>query len=77
MFLNLRKTPRIPTVVDTGMPPEMLNQEAYQVSEKSKMRIVISMSAAKYFEMIGCPITTANMHWSVLKNFDEQFNATK
>ena len=59
------------------MPPVILYQEACQILAKLKMRIVIAMSAAKYFEIIGCPLTTANMQWSVLKKFDEQLNAIK
>ena len=43
VFLNLRKTPRIPSVISAGMPPVMLNQEAYQILAESKIRIVIAI----------------------------------
>ena len=75
VFSNLRKPARIPTQI---MVQQMIaKKEKFQLSSKSKTRIMILMLAAKYYEIISHPLTPDNMHWTVLKNFDEQWVALK
>ena len=75
VFSNLRKPARIPTQI---MGQQMMDkQKQFQLSSKSKTRIMILMLATKYYKMISHPFTPDNMHWTVIKNFNEQWVALK
>ena len=39
------------------------------------MRLHAAQKASKYYEMIHCDLTPANMGWNVLKSFEDQWDA--
>ena len=45
------------------------------ISAKSKKGIIAADNATRYFTQVGRSITTANMSWRTLANFDIQWQA--
>ena len=45
------------------------------ISVKSKKRIIVAANATRYYTQVGLSITSANMSWRTLVNFDMQWQA--
>ena len=80
-FKNLRYPPKRMTYPDVrGVLTEdlvviLVDVQPIQISEKSRMRLHAARKAEKYYEMIHRDLTPANMSWSFLKIFEEQWDA--
>ena len=63
-----------------GVIPEdfvgvIVDIQPFQISLKSRMRLHATQKAAKYYNIIHSDMTPSNMSWSVLKSFEEQWDA--
>ena len=47
----------------------------YTLFAKPKNRIIVAANAKRYYTQVGRKLTTINMHWKTLSNFDIQWKA--
>ena len=47
----------------------------YTLSAKSKKLIIVAANATRYYTQVGRKLTTINMHWKTLSNFDIKWKA--
>ena len=47
------------------------------ISAKSKKRIIVAAEAARFYTQVGRPLTSVNMNWKTLANFEIQWDALK
>ena len=74
IFSNLYKPPKIPTIGAAAIAAGRLREnEAYEVSAKSKMRLKGAMLIVKFYDDVGRPLDPDNMAWPVIKHFLEQW----
>ena len=77
-FKNLRYPPKMMTYPDIrGVIPEdlvgvLVDAHPFKISAKSQMRLPAVRKAVKYYGMIHCDLTPANMSWSDMKSFEEK-----
>ena len=55
----------------------LIETQPYQVTGKSKMRLLGALKLVKFYKAINRMIEPAGMEWPVIKNFLEQFEALK
>lgn len=73
IFRNLRKPAKV--TVRVANVNQLREVEPFHVSAKSKMRLLVALHAAKYYELTTRALEPDNMSWTVLKSFDEQSKA--
>jgi len=57
-------------IVDLNNAARMTSRPPFVLGAKSLMRLKVATDAVRYYEMVGCDLATANMHYSnVLKTF--------
>jgi hypothetical protein len=66
---NCRKPPKIPDA--NGVLQE---QEAFRIGAKSLHRLKVAAKAVRYYQGTDRPLSAANMQWTVLKNFESQWD---
>ena len=71
VFYNFRKPAKV------AVSGTLTEQEPFQVSAKSRMRLFVVLDVAKYYEMTSRDLCPTNMLWKVLKNFEVQHKALK
>ena len=62
---------------EAGTPYKSVLKEvgAYTFSAKSKMRLMVAMRAAKYYDAVDRPLTPESMTWKILRNFEVQYDS--
>ena len=72
IYANLRKPPKIP---GPGRNGELVDQAAFVVSAKSKMRLDTALLAVKYYAETSRPLDSVSMTWATLRNFEIEHSA--
>ncbi len=75
IFRNLCKPLKVLRAGAAGVCGELQEVIAYELLAKSQIRLTIAAQAARFYEDTGWELNPANMLWSVIKRFDEQFKA--
>ena len=81
IFRNLRKPPRAIQggpgrgAAGRGGGGHLVDVEPYIVPAKSQMRIIASALAVKYYDATARELTPANMAWTVVQRFHEEWKA--
>ena len=75
IFHNHCKPAKVLRAGAAGARGELQEIMAYELSAKSQIRLTIAAQAARFYEDTGQELDPANMLWSVIKHFDEQFKA--
>jgi hypothetical protein len=73
IFRNLRKPLKVLRAGAARGCGELQEVIAYKLSAKSQIRLTIAAQAVRFYEDTGRELNRANMLWSVIKRFDEQF----
>ena len=72
IFSNFKKPPQIADAKDNT---KMVDQAPFQISAKSQKRLIVAAKAVRSFTAVGREITSAMMKWTVLSNFETQWDA--
>lgn len=73
---TMRKPPKVWQLKNANKPDdgkELVEQEPFPFPAKAQMRLKVALTLVKYYETCGYRLTTENMKWSVMRNFDEQW----
>ena len=73
IYANLRKPPKI--VGPAARNGALIDQAAFVVSAKSKMRLDTALKAVKYYAETSRPLDSVSMTWATLRNFEIENSA--
>ena len=72
IFYNLAKPAKV-----AGPQGRLREVEPFQVTGKTKQRLLGAAKLVQFYTTISCPLDPDNMLWPVIKNFLEQWEALK